>query len=65
MNRKYWLAIRRTPRDLWRRLGTLIFTGGTYVRERADAKENARLRWFANQCNANIQLKRHRREKIS
>lgn len=57
-NRKVWLAIRHTPRNLWKNLGRLIFSGGTYVRARADPKENARLQWFANQCNANRARKR-------
>lgn len=50
-NRSRWLAVRSTPRDLWRRLGRLVFAGGTYVREREDAKENARLQRFAAVCN--------------
>jgi len=53
MNRQKWLAIRHTPRNFWKRLGRLVFSGGTFVRERADPKENARLKWYANQCNGN------------
>lgn len=51
-DRKKWLAIRNTPANLHRKLGRLIYAGGTYVRPRG-TQEDARLAWYQRQCNAN------------
>jgi hypothetical protein len=61
-NRNTWLSIRNTPANLWRRLGRPFFQGpGTYVRPRETA-EDARLAWYARQCNGNAQkIKRRSR----
>lgn len=53
-NRNDWLAVRRTPHNLHRKLGRPLFTSGTYVRQRG-TPEDARLEWYARQCNANAQ----------
>lgn len=50
-DRKKWLAIRETPANLHRRLGRLVFAGGTYVRPQGT--DNARLDWYEKQCNGN------------
>lgn len=58
--RKRWLAVRNTPRDLWRRLGRLVWSGGTYVRERTNVAENLRLARFQATCNGNHSRRREK-----
>lgn len=50
-DRDDWLKVRETLRKLHRE--RIVYAGGTYVRERDSAKENARLTWYQEQCNGN------------
>ena len=54
-NRNDWLAKRYTSRP--QRSERLFWARGTYVRKRADPKENARLTQFAKVCNGNLAAK--------
>lgn len=59
-DRNVWLAKRHTARGVNR--GHLIWTGGTYVREREDPAENKRLSEYANRCNGGFRARQAARQ---
>lgn len=60
-----WVAVRNTPRNLWRRRGRPFWpwAQGTYVRQRHDPAEDIRLAAYQGVCNRNFARKMAERVK--